>query len=92
MSTFVHIIEIIVGIPLAIGFLAARNDIREARHARKAAHVAKHGKKYRMRGYGGDPRYTTSLHPRQKAAGKRIVFIPGLGYRHVQVKNRKPGS
>ena len=40
-------------------------------------------KKYRMRGYGGSPKKYTSLHPRQAAQGKRIVFIPGVGYRHV---------
>lgn len=40
-------------------------------------------KRYRMRGYGGGPN-TTSVHPHQAAQGKRIVFIPGVGYRHVR--------
>jgi hypothetical protein len=42
-------------------------------------------KTYRMRGYGGDPATTTHVHPRQQAMGKRIVLIPGVGYRHVKV-------
>jgi hypothetical protein len=46
-------------------------------------------KKYRMRGYGGDPSKYTSLHPRQAAQGKRIVFIPGVGYRHVKATGKK---
>jgi hypothetical protein len=46
-------------------------------------------KRYVMRGYGGNPKTTTSLHPRQAKAGKRIVFIPGVGYRHVQATSRK---
>jgi hypothetical protein len=46
-------------------------------------------KKYRMRGYGGDPEKYTSLHPRQAAQGKRIVYIPGVGFRHVTPGKRK---
>lgn len=42
-----------------------------------------------MRGYGGDPAKYTSLHPRQAAQGKRIVYIPGVGYRHVTPGQRK---
>jgi hypothetical protein len=40
-------------------------------------------KRYVMRGYGGG-KNATSLHPRQAKQGKRIVFIPGVGYRHVR--------
>lgn len=40
-------------------------------------------KRYVMRGYGGG-KNTTSVHPRQQKRGKTIVYIPGVGYRHVQ--------
>lgn len=46
-------------------------------------------KRYVMRGYGGG-KNATSLHPRQANAGRRIVYIPGVGYRHVTPgKSRK---
>lgn len=45
-------------------------------------------KRYVMRGYGGG-KNATSLHPRQAKQGKRIVYIPGVGYRHVQPGKRK---
>ena len=77
-----QIIGAIVIISLVLGW-------RETRNNRREAYLKKHGKRYRMRGYGGDRRYYTSLHPRQAKAGKRIVFIPGVGYRHVQAKSRK---
>lgn len=44
-------------------------------------------KRYVMRGYGGG-KNATSVHPRQQKRGKTIVYIPGVGYRHVQ--KRKP--
>lgn len=68
--------------------LAMFFGFRQVRHERREAYLAKHGKKYRMRGYGGDRRYTTSLHPRQAKAGKRIVYVSGVGYRHVQAVDR----
>jgi hypothetical protein len=40
-------------------------------------------KRYVMRGYGGG-KNATSLHPRQAKRGMRIVYIPGVGYRHVR--------
>ena len=40
-------------------------------------------KRYVMRGYGGG-RNATSLHPRQAKRGRRIVYIPGVGFRHVR--------
>lgn len=40
-------------------------------------------KRYVMRGYGGG-KNATSLHPRQAKRGMRIVYIPGVGYRHVK--------
>jgi hypothetical protein len=47
-------------------------------------------KRYVMRGYGGG-KNATSLHPRQEAMGRRIVHIPGVGFRHVQAKPRRQG-
>jgi hypothetical protein len=38
-------------------------------------------KRYVMRGYGGNPKTTTSVHPRQQKQGKRIVYIRSVGYR-----------
>ena len=45
-------------------------------------------KRYVMRGYGGG-KNATSLHSRQAKAGKRIVYIPGVGYRHVQAGSQE---
>jgi hypothetical protein len=53
----------------------ARNSSRPAKAPKR--------KRYVMRGYGGG-KNATSLHPRQAKQGKRIVYIPGIGYRHVQ--------
>ena len=43
-----------------------------------------------MRGYGGG-RNATSLHPRQAKQGKKLVYIPGVGFGHVQPGKRKRG-
>ena len=45
-------------------------------------------KRYVMRGYGGG-KNATSLHPRQAKQGKRIVYIPGVGYRHVKAGRKQ---
>jgi hypothetical protein len=77
----------LIGTLLIIGFVLAARGMR---HERREAYLKTHGKRYRMRGYGGNPRYHTSLHPRQAKQGKRIVYIPGVGYRHVQSGSSKP--
>ena len=45
-------------------------------------------KRYVMRGYGGG-KNATSLHPRQAKRGRRIVYIPGVGYRHVDSRGKR---
>ena len=47
------------------------------------------GKRYVMRGYGKSGPNVTHVHPRQQKQGKRIVYIPGVGYRHVQNKGKR---
>jgi hypothetical protein len=46
-------------------------------------------KRYVMRGYGGNPKTTTTLHPRLARAGYRLVNIPGVGFRHVKPNQKR---
>jgi hypothetical protein len=71
----------IVGVILGLGFAAAIIERRSTPNPK--------GKRYVMRGYGKSGPNVTHVHPRQQKQGKRIVYIPGVGYRHVQSKPKR---
>jgi hypothetical protein len=56
--------------------------------ARNPRPVQPKRKRYVMRGYGGG-KNATSLHPRQAKQGKRLVFIPGVRFRHVRPAKKR---
>ena len=79
------IYEIPLGIISAVVFISLLAAIVSHR---KTPSSRQKPKQYRGTHYGSGPNIT-HVHPRQQKQGKRIIYIPGVGYRHVQSKPKR---
>jgi hypothetical protein len=76
----------ILVVAVIVGVLRAVEGIKEG--FKNPESVQPKPKRYVMRGYGGG-KNATSVHPRQAKRGMRIVYIPGVGYRHVRAGKKQ---